>query len=70
VFNTQLSTALKGAGEAFVIGAVIGIGTVWGQPSDIQLTAAGLAAAGLVALKFGLTYFIAWLRTTAGIEKK
>lgn len=67
--NDRLKTYLQGAAEAFGIGLVAGLGSVWGQPTDVVLTGAGLAAAGLVAAKFGVIYLLGFLRMNAGLQK-
>ena len=60
--NPKLKAFLRGAAEAAGAGIVIGVLSVWTQPTDVVLTGPGLALAGTTGLKFGLVYLFAFLR--------
>ena len=66
--NPKVKAFLLGAGEAAGAGLVIGLLSVWSEPSDVILTAAGLAAAGSIALKFGVVYLLGYLRKNAAFR--
>ena len=60
--SPKLKAFLLGAVEALGAGVVLGLLTVWGEPSNVVLTKAGFMAAGAAALKYGLVYLLGYLR--------
>jgi hypothetical protein len=50
-----------GALEAFGAGALVGLATVWMEPADVILTLAGIKAAAVIAVKFGIIYLFAFM---------
>ncbi len=59
-----------GALESAAIGFLVGVASVWGQPTDVLLTSAGVAAAATTGAKFGLIYLLGFLRQNAGLVAK
>ena len=59
-----------GALESAAVGFLVGVASVWGQPTDVLLTSAGLLAVGATGAKFGLVYMLGFLRQNAGLVAK
>jgi len=68
--NPKIKAFLVGGAEAAGAGAVIGLLSVWGEPSDVLLTRAGLVVAAATGVKFGVVYLLGYLRKNVAFQAK
>lgn len=67
--NSKTSTVFKGALEAALAGFLWGVASVWDKPASIIFTQPELLSVLALGAKFGVTYFIAFLRMNLGFQE-
>lgn len=58
----KVLAVLYAALESFLVGALIGVASVWKEPNDVILSMEGLKLVAVTGAQFGLVYLVAFLR--------
>jgi hypothetical protein len=66
--NGKIKAFLLGCLEAFGGGFVLGLAIVWNEPGSVVLSLDAMKAAGEFGIRYGLFYFLGFLRMNAAFK--